>query len=303
MMDTLNKTAFLNLNPHYGLIAASGADALTFLQGQLTCDVREISASNPGFGAYCNLKGRIRALFRIFLIENTYYLQLPRTLLPQILNQLKKYVMFSKVTLKDASGDFIRMGIIGEEIKSFSEKALLILPLQGRIPRFEIIAPKDTKGIFFDAETQNKNFEYWKSLDIEARIPEIWLETTEQLLPHYINLPQLNAVSFKKGCYCGQEIIARMEYKAKIKRTLFRANLPNCNVVPPPGTKIYANPEALGEDIGTLVSSAVVDNTLEMLIECQEDYAKNPQNKIYLKNDTINVFRGNTHFEKGGRCA
>lgn len=172
----------IDLTPYYGLISVSGADAETFLQGQLTCDMRELSPTHVNLGAYCNLKGRIRALFKIFWMNNTYFLQLPIGLLPSILTQLKKYALFSKVILKDESQNYNNIGVVGTDLKNNSE-ILFTVPNTNSISRFQLLTPK---GVEINT-IQKQNFAYWKSLDIQDKIPEVWLETTEQLLPHYHN--------------------------------------------------------------------------------------------------------------------
>src|SRR5579864_7066324 len=110
-MVSATKTTLVDLNPFYGLIFVSGSDAATFLQGQITADIRTITATQPGFSAYCNPKGRIRALFRIFLHHECYFLQLPIGVLPSTLATLKKYARFSKVKLEDVSDQWQRIGI------------------------------------------------------------------------------------------------------------------------------------------------------------------------------------------------
>lgn len=266
----LSKILRIDLNPFYGLIAVSGPDAQTFLQGQLTADIREITATSPGFSAYCNPKGRIRALFRIFYHPDCYFLQLPIGVLPSALTALKKVARFSKVTLEDVSNQWQRVGIFIPQkyladlvyLKIMDFKDIIFLPLPCNDPdkRIELIGqPNIVKSIWDKlAELDNSeigDFDAWKNLDIQAGIPEIWPETVEQFLPHTLNLPALGAVSFTKGCYCGQEIIARMEYRADVKQKLFKLILPNGNAEPRPGSKIFTENDS-GEVIGTVVTAS-----------------------------------------------
>lgn len=217
----------VNLN-HYGLIHVSGADAQTFLQGQLTCDVRELSPNHLRLGAYCNLKGRIIVLFKLFANDSGYYLQCPINLLDKAITKLKQHAMFSKVSIEDKSTEYAKVGVVGdyEEIKALLSqgdllKTATILAVTGIEHQWEIIAPLSLIEPLWDSLSENadiKEAKYWKLLNIRAGIPEIEANTSEQFLPHYINLPALKAVSFTKGCYHGQEIIARMQYKATIKK-------------------------------------------------------------------------------------
>ena len=158
-----------------GLLCVSGEQAKKFLQGQLTCHMDEVTPSHSLLGAHCNPQGRVISLFRIFLRENNYYLQMPRELIPIAKQALQKYAVFFKTSLVDSE-------------------------------------------IF--SETQSAN---WHMENIRKKIPSIFPETSEKFLPHDLNLPELGAVSFNKGCYTGQEIIARMQYRGKLKNHLYHA--------------------------------------------------------------------------------
>jgi hypothetical protein len=318
-MQTLqfSETSIVDLKTQYGLIGAHGIEALNFLQGQLTCDMRLITSENSGLGAYCNIKGRIRALFRIFKIqpkneielkpptEQEYLLLLPKGILSQTLAQLKKYSLFSKVTLKDVSDEWECLGVIGNKTDTsnlFSSLDHFHLDQSSlnnsihSVMRFNITTdhlatPQTPRSILLNRNPapstnlisnplQNHlakhaplvDFETWKLLDIRAGIPQIWPEIVEQFLPHDLNLPTLGAVSFNKGCYCGQEIIARMEYRAKLKRHLYSAKLCNFELpLPLPGTPLFT--EHATEPSGTIISvSWALNHTVEMLIETLDQY-------------------------------
>lgn len=254
----------VDLNPFYGLISVSGSDAATFLQGQITADIKTITTTQPGFSAYCNAKGRIRSLFRIFLHQECYFLQLPIGVVPSTLATLKKYARFSKVKLEDVSEQWQRVGICLSEtnINTIDFKNMLLLPLSGSNPykRFELIgSPNHIKSLWDQLlETKNlviSDFDTWKTLDIQAGIPEIWPETIEQFLPHSLNLPALGAVSFNKGCYCGQEIIARMEYRGNATHKLFNMAVVDAEKILLPGASLYAENDN-GEMIGRVVSAS-----------------------------------------------
>lgn len=272
-MTIFSETYFVDLQSDYGLIAVSGANAAQFLQGQLTCDIREITPENHKIGAYCNLKGRIRALCRIFILGEIYYLQLPNCILSTTAIQLKKYAVFSKVSITDVSQQFSCLGIFGDHVsiivselqtEGFLSDTGRLLFLEGEPPRFLLVTPISQQAILLKIFNEHFNlnrrdFEAWKLLDIRAGIPQVWSETVEQFLPHDLNLPQLGAVSFNKGCYCGQEIVARMEYRAKLKRHLYRVTISD--------TAMFASSLLPGTilDSGTIVSTSTYDNTTEIL--------------------------------------
>lgn len=291
-LKTSAEKIIVNLSEFYGLIAVSGADAAHFLQGQFSSNIQDLSTTRHGFGAYCTPKGRIQALCRIFLQNDIFYLQLPSALLPSILTRLSGVARFSKVHLEDLSATWkiIGLGIrTKEKIESmamglppgweFMEegamqtlKDLWIARLPHPYPRFELLGPIDLINPLWDhlaSIAEPSTFDAWKCLDIEAEIPEVWAETTESYLPHTLNLPALGAVSFNKGCYCGQEIIARMEYRGKSKRHLSHILLKNTQTVPAPGTAIYSKTgdlQAEGrEAIGTIVTAAYPENAQQVL--------------------------------------
>lgn len=160
-----------------GLLKVSGRDAHKLLQGQLTCDVNDLSPTQPQLGAHCNPQGRIISLFYLFNYQGDYYLQMPRDMIDIALKALKKYAPFFKVELTDAS-----------------DESSIIESLGSHLPTF-----------------------------LENGVAMIYPETSGVFLPHEINLPQLNGVSFNKGCYTGQEIIARMHYRGKLKNQLHLA--------------------------------------------------------------------------------
>lgn len=269
---------------HYGLIKVSGKDAETFLQGQLSCDIREVTPTHHQLGAYCNIKGRVIALLRIFLVEDHYYLQLPKVLLEKTYSELKKYGMFSKIKLEKVENDpasknnIKKFGVYGENSPEFLSElfdkeikyedgkteqigSILILCLPGLKPRFEIINFSSLTSIP-SLPSLSSNIQDWTLLDIQAGIPEIWAESSEQFLPHDLNLPELNAVSFSKGCYRGQEIIARMEYRGNLKKRMIRMQIQDLQNIPTPGS-LY---EKEGKEVGRIVMGSFDKNNLEILI-------------------------------------
>lgn len=151
-------------------IQISGTDAGKFLQGQLTCDVFALKDGASSLGAYCNIKGKVESLFNLTKIGDDFILQTHPELLDATLNELKKYAVFSKVTLSKLEKD---------------------LP-----------------------QTDAKQ-------EIINKIPCLYPQTVGMFFPHDLNLPALNAVSFTKGCYRGQEIVARMQHRGNLKRQLY----------------------------------------------------------------------------------
>lgn len=271
----------IDLKPYYGILKVSGPDAATFLQGQLTCDVRKITEHSFQLGGHCNTKGRLRALFRIFKLADAFFFQTPLLQIEFAMGELKKYAKFSKVSISDESASKQIIGLIGVEnpelfLKEWSladNPNIHLVKLSHSENRYELIAPEDfdlhsSSNISILNPISQKDFEFWKLADIRDGLPEIWPELREQILPHHINLPQLNAVSFTKGCYCGQEIIARMEYRGNIKKAMNQMKLPHTITIVP-GTMLNDIPNNPSADNGLVISSAITsepkDHT-EMLV-------------------------------------
>ena len=286
-MTSINLSANSNILcdlSHLGLLEISGADAVTFLQGQLTNDVKLLNGTNAHYTAYCNPKGRMLALFLAFAHHNSQlgdhlHLQLNRELLEPVLKRLKMYVMRSQVEIKDVSESIVKFGLNGPQAASmlaplFSTKlsatfnkvptenfelvslengTLIKLPSANNIARFEIFtdtsnAPHIWNSLKNNCQIVDKN--YWELLEIQAGIPDISLATQEQFVPQMLNLDILNAINFKKGCYTGQEIVARTHYLGSVKRRTYLAEMAT---IAAPGDKVT---DAVQSEIGQIVRSA-----------------------------------------------
>lgn len=250
-----------------GLLAVKGVDAKKFLQGQLTCQLDEITSTQSSFAARCNLQGRVRAFFRLSLFvtqnESFYLIHLPLSMIASLTKDLKQYAMFSQVEIEDLSSRYTTLGLYGDKtpealntvfgqaftlnphesvMVNWENEYLQICRLLGETPRFEVVGPKaaiealQTKIPEHFAEHPPQ---LWQQLDIEAKIPTIYPETADEFLPHHLNLVELGAINFKKGCYLGQEIIARMHYKGKIKKGLYRFSCPYNKNIPKIGGALY----------------------------------------------------------------
>lgn len=261
----------IDLNGLYGLIRIQGTDAIKFLQGILTCDMQELDHKDHCFGAFCNLKGRIRALFRVFNKADGVYVLTPKELLPAILPVLKKHAMFSKIVISDQSAAWGIWGLIGAKSalsETISNTQVLTLSqtnndtTQSDSQFIVVCDPIVTpSSLVKTGKINTEDVETWHLFSIRRGIPEVWLETTEKFLPHYLNLPKLGAVSFTKGCYCGQEIIARMEYKGKIKYHLEHKSI-NSKKIPAPGTEM----EIDNKPITVVSTCSTTKDKIEMLV-------------------------------------
>lgn len=264
---------FVDLS-HLGLLSVSGEGAKKLLQGQLTCNLDDITPESHRLSAICNPKGRIISLFRLFMLHDKYYLQMPRECVQLTIKTLQKYAVFFKVTIQDESDSIMRIGVSDTDLSSTLlvyfptlptevDQAVLInnifiMKLPGLVTRYEIIGDLAAFKQELALSIHEKNYSDWKQQDIRAGVPDIYLITSEKFLPHEVNLPQLNAVSFNKGCYTGQEIIARMHYLGKLKKQMHHGEIQSATS-PIPGEDII-NPE------GTIVDFVEIsDNQYEIL--------------------------------------
>jgi tRNA-modifying protein YgfZ len=290
---------------HLGLLEISGADAVAFLQGQVTNDVNLLTGTNSHYSAYCNPKGRMLALFLAFAHYDHLHLQFNRELLEPIMKRLKMYVMRSKVEIKDVSDSIIKFGINGleaaqilapsftnipavdYELVTLDNGAILKLPSVNGDVRFEIFTDAVNAHIIWDAlKNSCKVVEkaHWDWLEIQAGIPDVSLKTQEQFVPQMLNLDILNAINFKKGCYTGQEIVARTHYLGTVKRRTYLAEITS-DSAPNAGDKVL---DAAHSEVGQIVRVAKnfangFDALIEMRIDAQQT------GKVFWNDIAINV--------------
>lgn len=277
-MSAASGTVWCDL-AHQGLISVSGTDAASFLQGQFTSDVREVTPEHSQLSAWCTPKGRVLACFRLFQREDAYYLQLPATLVATVLDRLRKYVLRAKVTLVAIGAEWGRLGLVGvdaatllatalgdvptavDEIRHARELTVIRLP--GKQPRFEIHGPSAPLAALrttLATATMPADADAWRLLDILAGIPTVYPETSEAFLPQMLNLQRLGGVSFRKGCYVGQEIVARTHHLGQLKRRLYRARLLGTALPPQPGDELFVGTQ----DQDSEGVAAVVDSCRQL---------------------------------------
>ena len=252
-----------------GIIRASGEDAATFLHNLVSNDVNGIGATGARFAGLCTPKGRLLALILIWREGNDLLLMLPRDILPAILKRLSMYVLRSKVKLSDATGERALIGF------SSSTGALPALGIDATLPRFGVanvdrglaIRLDDSRWLLaidsnvaamqwraLTATFKPVGLAAWQWLEIAAGQPRVIAATQEAFVPQMLNmeLPAVAGVSFSKGCYPGQEIVARTQYLGKVKRRTYRAQLGSAVAA---GTHVYA-PETGEQHCGAIVSVA-----------------------------------------------
>jgi len=247
---------------HLGVIEISGDDASSFLQGQFTSDITQLREQQSQFSAWCNPQGRVIANFLIIRDAEHYLLLLPAELLHKICQRLKMFVLRSKVTITDKTGEYICAGIHGEQAIAALDAYLkqnnpdnILCTLSGN-RRIVIGMSADIESLLSDLSAAGiavHDYPTWQRLDMEYGIPWILANTSEQVLPQELNLDNTGGLSYNKGCYPGQEIIARLHFRGQVKRRLFTGQMESATVLAP-GSKLSAGPDSASS--GIIINSA-----------------------------------------------
>ncbi|HEX3603241.1 MAG TPA: hypothetical protein VHU43_04060 [Steroidobacteraceae bacterium] len=233
---TIAPAASARLN-HLGILRFSGADALGFLQGQISNDAQRLAENIPVFAAYSNPQGRVLALIYLLPHSSGVAAILPREVLQPTLERMRKYVLRAKVRIEDAGDSLVVAGRFGaqpEPAPGFVERdGIGTAPVGRDQNRCWIIgAPGTIEAVAGttdapDAASSARFEQAWRLADIRAGLPQVYAATSEAFVAQMLNLDLLDGISFSKGCYTGQEIIARTQHLGRIKRRLHRLQLPS----------------------------------------------------------------------------
>ncbi|MCW8127549.1 YgfZ/GcvT domain-containing protein [Microbulbifer halophilus] len=272
----------IDLSP-LGAVSAAGPDSQKFLQGQLTCDLVTLPDGSATPGAHCNPKGRaISAFSALKLSTEQIFLRLPRDLVPIARDALAKYAVFFKSELEDIGDRYRWLGLQG---KAATERAAELLELDGlttgQVQQFDcngeaafaetlseqqlaLLVPAQSAADLWQRLAQQATpagYDHWQQRQIEAGIPQLHGAASELFIPQMLNLHLLGGVSFKKGCYTGQEVVARMQYRGAAKRRLYRARCAS-GELPETGSDIAGEN---GKSIGNLVNACRSEHGIELL--------------------------------------
>lgn len=285
-----------------GLLEVSGEDAATFLQNQLTNDITNIDSKTHQLTAWCNPKGRVIANFRAFVRDDKIFLILSKDLIETVTTKLSRYIMMSKVTLTDATDNLVHFGYAGEHAERDLElilenvpKApnetlnlgnLSILRLPGETPRFEVYGDvTEAMDLWSKCNVRAApvSSQAWDFMNIRAGRPVVTLASSEAWIPQMLNMTHIDGVDFKKGCYPGQEVVARLNYLGKTKRRMYLMEIQtdkvpgtNASIVNAEGTEVgqvlnaVINPDDLVECLAVM---KIADTESEMFLESAEGAA------------------------------
>ncbi len=246
----------------------TGDDATTFLHAQFTNDLANLPVNSWQYSGYCTPKGRLLAFMTIArLDENEFLLVLPADASEKILPRLRMFVMRDDVKIEPHDENTSIIGILGST-ENLAENNLVAEKENGKLSRDNnnslLTLDSDTGRFLYIGESTkiainaSTNRNSWTLADIQAGIPAVVLATQEAFVPQMVNLDLIGAVNFKKGCYPGQEIVARVHYLGKIKQRMYVLETSNKEPAQP-GDKIYIAGEK-DKAAGTVVQAAIDDS-------------------------------------------
>ncbi len=281
-------------------IRVEGDDRIQFLQGQLTQDINLISQDKALYAGFCNPKGRVLAFMLCYVAHESIHIQLDNSIKESILKKLKMYVLRSKVSLNLLEETFTSIGFVGTkalverniqipknhlDIVQYQDVMIIRIGQDGE--RYQLMGEASKVNEFIKlnfSAYSTMSLDDWNNLNILDGIPDIYPTTQEAFIPQSLNMDLIEGINFKKGCYTGQEIVARTHYLGKVKRRMYRAFIKS-QVDLNPGDQIL---NKNGEETGQLVRSAKENNDkTNLLIELRVDQA---HEALFIKNELIEIF-------------
>ncbi len=233
----------------YGLLHAAGDDARAFLHAQLSNDIEHLAPGQARYAGWCSAKGRLLATFLVVPGAGGYLLQLSRDLAPAVAKRLSMFVLRSKVKIADVTGQWAQFGIwepgTGNALAVTERDASIAVRIDP--DRCLVLAPETSSGRY----ATTASAEDWALAEVRAGRPLIGQTTQDQFVPQMVNLERAGGVDFGKGCYPGQEVVARAQYRGTVKRRMYRLR----GAVLQPGQDLYSD-DAPGQASGTVVNAA-----------------------------------------------
>lgn len=269
--------------PDWGVMRAQGADAAAFLHTQLTQDITGLPSGQARMAGYCSAKGRLLATLVVWRRgADEFLLACSADLLPATLKRLSMFVLRAKCKLSDASGEIVLHGLAGEAATRALDGAgaapwqvlergavqAVRLPDAEHVARWLHAAPADAPP----PELPALEPAAWSRLEVASAVPRLVAATVEQFVPQMVNLEAVGGVNFQKGCYPGQEIVARSQYRGTLKR---RALLYASEAAAAPGQEVYAEDDP-AQPAGMVVNAAGAGDDGLALVEVKLTAAETP---------------------------
>lgn len=261
----------VDLSTEYTAIAVTGVDSIKLLQNLVTCDMHTLTAERSVLGSFPNAKGRVIVIFRAMAIEHGCVLFVPRTLAERTLAHLQFFKFRAQVTFQNLDDSHTLIGVMGAEARgwiaarfdiapeepggSVDAAGLRVIRLHGAARRYWIFGARASiDTALTPLPWIEAGLPMWQLAEVEAGVPRILPPTTEAFLPQNLNLEALGALSFTKGCYPGQEVIARTQHLGTVKRRLMRGRCEAIDVEP--GTPLRAVHNEAELDGGKVILAA-----------------------------------------------
>ncbi|HEX2831149.1 MAG TPA: folate-binding protein [Burkholderiales bacterium] len=272
------------------LISFAGDDAVAFLHAQLTSDLAALKPGETQYSGYCSPKGRLLATFLVWRLEDEVLLELPAALREPIQTRLARYVLRAKVKVTDAGERYRLFGVSGPNAnaaliaafgaapgiahRSIETGGVRIAALP--IERYVLLVSEDAADAVRErlASAFPQAGAAWPALDVEAGVPVVTAPAQEEYVPQMVNLDLVGGVSFNKGCYPGQEIVARMHYLGRLKQRMYRVRVPGLTRVAPGQTLFSAEFGAEQSCGAILYAGACGDGGCEALAVIQKASAE-----------------------------
>ena len=282
---------------HLGFIRATGPDAVEFLHGQFTNDLKKLAPTESQLTGYCTPKGRVLGVFRAFYDQNSLVLQVHKDTITSCLDRLRKFILRAKVDLI-IDTDIESFGVVGKDSSKHLEELCGPLPQNNNecrhanrvtiiccenspFPRYQVVGTSSVlKTIWgqLDGLCPKLGSWSWASVDIERGLVTVFSATSEQLTPQMVNMDITGSVNFDKGCYPGQEIVARTHYLGKIKTRMILGNV-DATPPPAPGDKVYATEGE--QSIGMVVDATPGERGYDLLATARLEYVE--KNDLQLR--------------------
>ena len=286
---------------NFGCLEITGEDAATFMQEQFTCDITKISPEKFSLSAYCNEQGRIVATGFIGLFNDKYIFITPKNLLAHTMQKLTQYSFFSNVHINKLE-QFMMLGCLGQAPETNLPTANLEVT-EVAPETYALCIDKDQHiYIFFGMQTnvlpyQENMLQHedvtllldlnpWEKHNIEAGIAHIYPDTLEKITPHMINYHNKDAISFTKGCFLGQEIIARTQHRGKSKRKLFTAKIIIENNNVRVGSNITSKTKT-GDSAGIIISKSMLSSEEALVLAVISDHSI--KEKLFCENNVVEL--------------
>ncbi|MGZ5649163.1 MAG: CAF17-like 4Fe-4S cluster assembly/insertion protein YgfZ [Usitatibacter sp.] len=275
---------------HNALVSVTGDDATAFLHAQFTNDVQSLPEGAAQWNGWCSAKGRLLATFLLLRRSDGYLMMLPAEIAPALVKRLAMFVLRSKVKIRDASAELARIGFASktagvfvarhwghtpDPMRSVHHHGATCVALDDQ--RFVIIAPFEAAQAAWDKLAENSTkagVDAWEWTSLRAGIPIIVAATQESFVPQMANFELVGGVSFKKGCYPGQEIVARTQYRGILKKRMAFAHV-DADARPAPGQSVYSKTfgdQAAGEIVNV---APAPEGAFDLLVVAQIEALRN----------------------------